>query len=148
MHDGVHLTAQLSVNDNPTIKYHRRNNFTVFDFKNDTIRRLYKNEVESYLVRRNLYVAVSHSLQGQVQLADMVTRAVTNYTLNTLNLEPLLQDASDSLNYARFLQKMPTNITSDILDVFEAFGVFLYPISMNLQVRCIISAAEPALNQI
>lgn len=56
-----------------------------------------------------------------------------NETLKSRGLPPM-SELPDSLNSARFVQEMPSIVSPLLMDVFELFGVLLFPISMNLQI--------------
>eukprot|EP01128_Nolandella_sp_AFSM9_P010418 TRINITY_DN7197_c0_g1_i1.p1 TRINITY_DN7197_c0_g1~~TRINITY_DN7197_c0_g1_i1.p1 ORF type:complete len:1837 (-),score=357.54 TRINITY_DN7197_c0_g1_i1:66-5192(-) len=115
------FSATLSVNTNPTLRYHRKNNFTRVGF----------HVPKALAGADQLKKLQLILLEGKAQMLDYVARAFTNFKLKELGFPPLTP--MNSFNSLRMVQQMPYTEIPVLMDVFEVFGVLLYPMSMALQ---------------
>lgn len=81
-----------------------------------------------FLVTSALVSARLSCVQGKVEIIDLIGRAFANATLLAKNMTPLTKLA-DGLDSAHFIQEMPSYSTPLLMDVFELFGVLLFPVS-------------------
>jgi len=120
------LSATVTVNTEPTLFYHRANNFTRANY---TLPHLNSS------VTQQLSLIVN---EGWAQMYSMILLAFGNWSLktnqdnstaNTYNWMP------NSLDSAKFLQAMPyyEYFNQIVIKLLETTGTMLYPIALTLQ---------------
>lgn len=105
------LNAVVSVNTQPTLKYHRANNFTRSGFRLPPVNGSSSDitqKLELIVMQVRTAVRFHLTFQGWAQINDLVIRAFGNYSLKYNNRTSAQYSwMTDSLDSARFAQAMP-----------------------------------------
>eukprot|EP01116_Phalansterium_solitarium_P019773 TRINITY_DN564_c0_g2_i1.p1 TRINITY_DN564_c0_g2~~TRINITY_DN564_c0_g2_i1.p1 ORF type:complete len:1819 (+),score=747.59 TRINITY_DN564_c0_g2_i1:87-5543(+) len=114
----LELGYTFSANDQMMLDYHRANNFTRLDLPFP----LSKSALDYTLVID----------QGNLALMDLIHSAFRDFIFNTTR-------PGFSYTGIKWVQPMPYYATADVLAILEAFGTFLYPVALTLQLPIYIS---------
>lgn len=106
------LSYTLSVNDNRIVTYHRKNNFTRLAIDKSAL----PANISSSLSKESLIVPI-----GKMALMDMINTAFAKIAIP---FYPTI---------FAFAQPMPFYFSESVYDILDAFGVFLYPIALSIQ---------------
>jgi ABC-type multidrug transport system ATPase subunit len=120
------LKYTMSVNDNIVYKYHRANNFTRLDLPGN----LTINIPGSTLDLTGQILIVK---EGQMQLLSLINQAFMAQVGDQHHIAQPGNDTKSMWLNARFVQRMPYYASANLLAILEAFGAFLYPVALCLQ---------------